>query len=337
MSKKLEENHNHNISIDTVQNIIDYIEKNILEELIPNSIAAQFFLSISTMNSIFKTVCNMTIMEYVRYRRLSLAGQELMVTNIRIIDLAYKYGYETPEAFAKAFTRFHGFPPSLIRRTYPKITIFNPIHIKLVIQGGWENISTDELLINQTKQQFPEQDKNLPCCYDRNTKYKGGISMEKERKKYLIRVKDMKQKEDWRILLLIAKKLDDEGIKFKIDGKTMIFAHGLEFELEKICITFKWSEEQKILDFFGNNGKAEGTFDGFKYFDTMFEGMKIRCMFYGECQDDETDEFLFRNADLVYVDGQKIYVQSLEFYIENTEPDNIYYKLVDEWMKLKNK
>jgi AraC-like DNA-binding protein len=337
MPKRLEEEHNYSISIDIVQDIINYIEEYILEELSPNTIAAKFFLSISTMNNIFKIVCNMTIMEYIRNRRLSLAGQELMISNVRIIDLAYKYGYETPEAFAKAFTRFHGYPPSFIRRTYPEITVFNPLHIKLVLQGGWDNKSTDEILLNPTNQNSTEQDKSLNYCYDRTTKYKGELSMDKERSKYQIRVNDMKQKEDWRILLLLAKKLDDEGIKFKVDGKTMIFAHGLEFKLEKICLTFKWNEEQRILDFFGNKGRAEGTFGGFKYFDTLFEGMKIRCMFYGECQDDETDEFLFRNADLVDVDGQRIYVQSLEFYIENTEPDNEYYKLVEEWLSLKTR
>lgn len=335
MPKKLEKDNSNGISIDIVQNIIDYMEENILEELTPSIIAERFFMSISALNSLFKIVCNMTIMEYVRSRRLSLAGQELMMTNFRIIDLAYKYGYETPEAFAKAFTRFHGFPPSFIRRTYPNITVFNPLQIKLVIQGGWESTLTDELLPYQTKQSYPEQDKSLSYCYDRTTKLKGEISMDKERYTYRISVKDMKQKEDWRILLLLAKNLEDAGIKFKVDGKTTIFAHGLEFKLEKIGLTFKWSEEQKILDFFGNNGKAESSFSGFKYFDTMFEGMKIRCMFYMGCQDDDTDELLFRNTELVDVDGQMIYAQTLEFYIENTEPDNKYYKIVEDWLKLK--
>lgn len=157
--------------------------------------------------------------------------------------------------------------------------------------------------------------------------------MEKERYEYRIHVNDMKQKENWQILLFLAKKLDENGIKFKVDGKTMIFAHGLEFKLDKICLAFKWKEEQKILDFFGYDGKAKGSFESFKYFDTMFEGMKIRCMFYGDCQDDDSDDFLFRNAEPVMVDGQIIYVQTLEFYIENSEPDNKYYKMVNDWLE----
>lgn len=333
MPKKLEKDNNHSVSIDTVQNIIDYIEESIHEELTPNIIAERFFLSISTMNNLFKIVCNMTIMEYIRNRRLSLAGQELMVSNIRIIDLAYNYGYETPEAFARAFTRFHGFPPSFIRRTYPKIKVFNPLHIRLELDGGWESNISEKELSYQTKQNYPEQEQNLFNCYDSLIKYKGGNVMDKKSYEYRISIKDMKQKEDWNILLKLAKKLDENAIKFKVDGGTMIFAHGLEFKLEKICLTFKWNEEQKILDFFSNKGKADHRFGGFKYFDTIFEGMKIRCMFYGECQDDDTDEFLFRNAELVDVDGQMIYVQTLEFYIENTEPDSKYYKMVDDWLK----
>lgn len=336
MLKKLEMNNSNDVSIKMVQKIINYIEENILEELTPNIIAEKFYLSIAATNNVFKVICNMTIMEYVRNRRLSLAGQELKMSNIRIIDLTYKYGYETPEAFAKAFTRFHGFPPSFIRRTYPKIKIFNPLQIILEIHGGWENTISDELP-SQTKQNDTEQDRSPSNCYDRTTKLNGGSSMEKDRYKYRISTNDMKQQEDWRILLLLAKKLDDVGISFKVDGKTMIFAHGLEFKLEKICLTFKWNEEQRVLDFFGSIDKAESSFNGFKYFDSIFEGMKIRCMFYGDCQSEDTDEFLFQNTELVSVDEQMIYVQSLEFYIENTEPDNEYYEIVDEWLKLNHK
>ncbi len=334
MPKTLEEN-NQGVTIGVVQDIIDYIEENLYEELTPGMIAVRFFLSISAMNSLFKIVCNLTIMEYVRNRRLSLAGQELLVSDIRIIDLAFKYGYDTHEAFTKAFTRFHGFPPSFVRRTYPKIKVFKPFQIELVIHGGWNNILSDELLL-QTKLNYPEQEENFFYCYDEHTKFKGGISMDNERRPYRISVSNMRRKEDWRILLSLAKKLDEAGIKFKVDGKTMIFVHGLEFKLEKICLTFKWNEEQKILDFFNNKGKAEGSFGGFKYFDTMFEGMKVRCMFYGECQDDNADDFLFRNAEPVDVDRQIIYAQTLEFYIKNTEPDNKYYKMVDDFLKLKD-
>lgn len=172
MSKESNKNIN-TISIDMVQKIINYIEGNILEMITPNNIAEQFFLNISTLNNLFKIVCNMTIMEYVRNRRLSLAGKELKISNIHVIDLAFKYGYETPEAFTKAFTRFHGFPPNFVRRTYPEIKVFNPLLIKLEIHGGWEETLNNNALPLLTKENSSEQEKNLIYCYDETTKYKG--------------------------------------------------------------------------------------------------------------------------------------------------------------------
>ena len=323
------------ISIDTVQKIIDYIENNILEILTPNNIAKQFFLSVSTLNNLFKIVCDMTIMEYIRYRRLSLAGKELMISNIHIIDLAFKYGYETPEAFTKAFTRFHGFPPSFVRRTYPEIKAFNPLLIKLEIRGGWDDTLNANGVSLLTKRNSSEQEQNLFSCYYETTKFKGGLPMENVKYEYHIRVKDMQQKEDWNLLLLLVKKLNQDQIKFKVDGKTMIFAHGLEFKLEKICLTFKWNEEQRVKEIFNYDGKAKGSFKGFKYFDVVFEGMKVRCMFYGDCPGDDTDNFLFRNAEPVDIDGQIVNVQTLEFYYENAEPDDEYYKMVEQWLKRK--
>lgn len=330
-----ESNNLNTISIDTVQRFIDYMENNILEKLTPNNIAEHFFLSVSTLNNLFKTVCNMTIMEYVRNRRLSLAGEELMNSNIHIIDLALKYGYETPEAFTKAFSRFHGFPPSFVRRVYPDIKVFNPLFIKIEIHGGWEETLSDDRLPILTKQNSSEQEENLFDCYDKTNELIGGICMKNEKIEYHICVKDMQQKEDWMVLLLLARKLNQGKIKFKVDGKTMIFAHGLEFKLDKICLTFKWDEEQIVKEFFVYDGNAKSGFKGFKYFDVMFEGMKVRCMFYQDCWADNSDEFLYRNAEPVDVDGQIIYVQTLEFFYENTEPNNEYYKMVEQWLKHK--
>jgi hypothetical protein len=149
----------------------------------------------------------------------------------------------------------------------------------------------------------------------------------------------MDQKEDWKILLALTKKLEAEGISFKVDGRTMVFAHGLEFKLEKICLTFKWNEEQRLLDFFDHKGKADTSFQsGFKYFDVMFEGMKIRCMFFDNCMEDCNDDLLYKNTDLVNVDGQMMHVQTLEFYLENAESkgNDEFYQRVNQWVTDRN-
>ena len=56
-------------------------------------------------------------------------------------------------------------------------------------------------------------------------------------------------------------------------------------------------------------------------------------MFYGNCPGDDTDEFLYKNTDLVQIDSLQIPVQSLEFYYENAEKTSNYYTLVEEWLK----
>jgi len=333
MPKKSYKENEDGITIDKVQNIIDYLEEQLLELLTPDMVAKQFYMSVSTLNSLFRIVCNMTIMEYIRNRRLSLAGVELTLSNIHIIDLAFKYGYETPEAFTKAFARFHGFPPSFVRRAYPKMKAFYPLQINIQIQGGWYNTEAENKMSVLTNLGSPEQEAPIYTCYNKTNKLKGGIPMENVRYQYQIHLEDMQQKEDWNILLSLADKLNQNKIKFKVDGKTMIFAHGLEFKLEKICLTFKWKEEQIIQDFFGCSKKAIESFKGFKYFDVMFEGMKVRCMFYGDCPGDDTDDFLYRNTELVEVDGKILPVQKLEFYYANTDPKDKYYKMVEQWLK----
>ena len=68
-------------------------------------------------------------------RRLSLAGEELSKGNAKIIDIAMKYGYDTPESFSRAFTRFHGIAPSEAKHS-GKVRIFTPLSVKLTLTGG---------------------------------------------------------------------------------------------------------------------------------------------------------------------------------------------------------
>lgn len=56
--------------------------------------------------------------------------------NGKVIDVAYKYGYETPESFAKAFSRFHGVSPKMARKPGAKLRLFNPLVIKIILEGG---------------------------------------------------------------------------------------------------------------------------------------------------------------------------------------------------------
>ena len=74
--------------------------------------------------------------KYIQNRRLSLAAQELLSGNAKVIDTAIKYGYDSPESFTKAFVRFHGVPPSMVKNTH-ELKFFYPLTVKLFIQGGF--------------------------------------------------------------------------------------------------------------------------------------------------------------------------------------------------------
>ena len=66
---------------------------------------------------LFSMITGITANEYIRNRKLSMAGQELIMSNKKVIDVAMKYGYDSPESFTKAFARFHGVTPSVARRS----------------------------------------------------------------------------------------------------------------------------------------------------------------------------------------------------------------------------
>ena len=79
-----------------------------------DDIAKSVYSSSYHFQRIFSMIVGVTIGEYVRNRRLSLAGHELYETKTEVINIALKYGYESPESFTKVFMRFHGIVPSAI-------------------------------------------------------------------------------------------------------------------------------------------------------------------------------------------------------------------------------
>ena len=119
-----------------IQNAINYIEDHITEELDYEAIAKESFSSSFHFQRVFSILCGYTLGEYIRYRRLSLAGVELTQGREKVIDVAFKYGYETPESFAKAFQKFHGITPSQARGSGAKLKSFSRLSIKVSLEGG---------------------------------------------------------------------------------------------------------------------------------------------------------------------------------------------------------
>ncbi len=114
---------------------IFFIEKNLLERLTVEKIAKSVNLSPYYFQKAFTIMCGYTVSEYIRNRRLALAGVEIVSTDNKIIDIAYKYGYDSPDSFTKAFTRFHGNTPSSVR-SGATIKAFAPLKVKITLEGG---------------------------------------------------------------------------------------------------------------------------------------------------------------------------------------------------------
>ena len=166
--------------IQSLTGAIRYIENNITNDISVDDVSNKMYASSSNFQRIFNLVTGMTIGDYIRNRRLSLAGQELLHSKCKIIDVAMRYQYDTQESFSKAFTRFHGISPSSVRKQRSKIKIFHPLTINLTIQGGFdmsrkliENIPIHQL-------QYPDQGQNyvfngcmkfLMECIDEDKQY----------------------------------------------------------------------------------------------------------------------------------------------------------------------
>ena len=119
-----------------IQNAINYIENNITENLDYNEIAKEATCSNFYFQRIFGILCGITLGEYIRNRRLTLAGSELSSSNLKIIDIALKYGYDSPESFTRAFIKFHGITPSKAKKDGSKLKSFSKLSVQIILKGG---------------------------------------------------------------------------------------------------------------------------------------------------------------------------------------------------------
>jgi len=119
----------------SIRTAIDYMEEHLTDNISAQDVADRVYLSPFFLQKGFSLMTGYGIGEYIRNRRLYQAALELKETDDKVIEIAFRYGYETPESFTKAFSRFHGATPSQVRGG-AAINTFLPLTIKLSIQGG---------------------------------------------------------------------------------------------------------------------------------------------------------------------------------------------------------
>lgn len=141
-----------------MQKAIDYIEDHLTETIDYDVVAAQSYSSSYHFQRVFSILCGFTVGEYIRNRRLTLAGAELAVSDAKVIDVALKYGYESPDSFAKAFQKFHGLLPSQARSNGSNLKSFSRLVLKFSLEGGsmmdYRIEEKDEMILTGYKRHF---------------------------------------------------------------------------------------------------------------------------------------------------------------------------------------
>ncbi len=161
---------------------IDYIEAHLMSEVNLNAVAREAASSTFHFHRSFVMLTGVTVAEYVRRRRLTLAAQELASSQgLRVIDVALKYGYETPESFTKAFTRLHGLPPSQVKhggvnlKAYPRITFSISIkgdvgmNYKIVEKSGYKVVGKSMKVTTVNGQNLKQIPEFWKACYQDGT------------------------------------------------------------------------------------------------------------------------------------------------------------------------
>lgn len=121
--------------IDKMNAALDYIEDNLTEEIDLNIVAQKAYCSSYNFQRMFSFITDISLAEYIRRRRMSAAALELQTCDIKIIDLALKYGYDSSVSFSRAFAKVHGITPREAKKSGAQLKIYPKISFQITIKG----------------------------------------------------------------------------------------------------------------------------------------------------------------------------------------------------------
>jgi len=117
---------------------MDYIESHLADEISYDRAAQIACCSTHHFQRMFSYIMGVPLSEYIRRRRLTLSALELQTSDIKVINAALKYGYESPEAFSRAFKNLHGISPMSAREAGVSLKVFPKMTFHITVKGGSE-------------------------------------------------------------------------------------------------------------------------------------------------------------------------------------------------------
>ncbi|WP_019850279.1 AraC family transcriptional regulator [Desulfitobacterium sp. PCE1] len=126
---------------------INYIEEHLTTDISYETISRIAGCSVYNFQRMFSYIADKPLSEYIRSRRLTMAAFDVLSSTDRIIDIALKYGYESPDSFSRAFKSFHGVLPSSVRNETVQLKSCPKLSFQITIKG--------EYYINYQIEQWP--------------------------------------------------------------------------------------------------------------------------------------------------------------------------------------
>lgn len=125
-------------TLSSMNNAMEYIEENLTEEISYSEVSKIAFCSEYHFKRMFSFLSGISLSEYIRRRKLTLAALDLKDRDMRIIDVAVKYGYTSADSFSRAFHMMHGILPSEARHENIQLKAYPRMTFQLSIKGGYE-------------------------------------------------------------------------------------------------------------------------------------------------------------------------------------------------------
>ena len=120
----------------SLNDAMQYIEEHLADEIDMKEAARRALCSEYHLSRMFSFLAGMPLSEYIRHRRLTLAAFELRDARVKVIDVALKYGYNSPDSFARAFQQLHGITPTEARHPGAPLKAYPPMTFQLTVRGG---------------------------------------------------------------------------------------------------------------------------------------------------------------------------------------------------------